>query len=387
VGAYYPGTVAVQLAADKCAYGVVVSGLYVGVATRSSQAAYVVTVSGPYAIIQDTSAVFADMVPLANGTKILGIVRVGSPAGAIKLRLASVSGTMVTAIGSEVTSTITGTRGAWLEKISEDLVMMFIFSDADAVLRCRVIDCSGTTPVVGAATLLYNNWQYSTSPSTYRVGRIASGMPDGKLLLPRKALDDVNKPYGQVLIMGDSVVVTGLETIGVTQEAKLAGETGLVAVMGGISSVHAGLVPGADYWINPSGFITGDPYTIKVGRALSGTELLLDPDFGNLAPVTINSSPISSLTDENGQTKITVDETGTGAGYVKMTTGGQVRAKIAPNGDVEINGPIKVGRSNAAASANLAGRIQITADGKGMELCVYDDATGVWAWKKIVTVA
>jgi YVTN family beta-propeller protein len=68
---------------------------------------------------------------------------------------------------------------------------------------------------------------------------------------------------------------------GILQEAGDQGDVRPVAVAGGVSRVHSGLVPGRRYFMERGGTLSLEPSIWPIGTALSATELLLDGTLFN----------------------------------------------------------------------------------------------------------
>ena len=71
------------------------------------------------------------------------------------------------------------------------------------------------------------------------------------------------------------LIVNHLNAIGICQETKTAGQSGNVALLGAISSVHNGLTPATNYYISSTGDIATTQTPYLLGRSLSSTQMLL----------------------------------------------------------------------------------------------------------------
>jgi hypothetical protein len=83
--------------------------------------------------------------------------------------------------------------------------------------------------------------------------------------------DKGNSDYGTAIV-GHSI---GRTPIGTAKTAASGGET-ITVIIGGVSDVHSGLVPGAFYYLQPDGSLDRTPTATRVGLAISETELILD---------------------------------------------------------------------------------------------------------------
>ena len=86
------------------------------------------------------------------------------------------------------------------------------------------------------------------------------------------AYRDYDSIYGKVVI-GD--ISTLGHIVGIARETKTSGQT-LQVIIGGVSDMHTGLIPGEIYYRDTSGSLTTSETDWLIGLAISDTELLLD---------------------------------------------------------------------------------------------------------------
>jgi hypothetical protein len=73
-------------------------------------------------------------------------------------------------------------------------------------------------------------------------------------------------------------IAAGAETKGILQEDALTGVAAQVALHGDISTVHSGLTPNSDYFIDAGGSVGTTRERMVLGYAISATEMLLTLD-------------------------------------------------------------------------------------------------------------
>ena len=126
---------------------------------------------------------------------------------------------------------------------------------------------------VSGETITYG-LKYIFNPSR-SYNNIISALSGDKFVI---VYTDEESSYYSTCIIGD---VTYDDVVGIAKVSGSAGEI-VPVIIGGISDVHSGLIPGLRYFSDPSGDLSTEGSEYRVGLAISATEMLLDSNKSNV---------------------------------------------------------------------------------------------------------
>jgi hypothetical protein len=124
---------------------------------------------------------------------------------------------------------------------------------------------------ISGTIITYGSEFVFKSATTYGISTVA--LSDLKFVVAYRDWD--NSKFGTVVI-GD--IPTFGNIVGFASESKTGGQN-LPVIIGGVSDVHSGLIPGEIYYRDLSGNLTTTETNWPIGLAISETELLLDIDI------------------------------------------------------------------------------------------------------------
>jgi len=220
----------------------------------------------------DANYIVSSMVAISS-TLYLGVTY--SNDDIAKVRLFSFVGTGTPSILS--TQTITTFADGYCDSISVALLAneyatVVVKNNTILTQKLYIIQYSGTaiTNVAFAGDIITD---ITATTSGVQNGRSFAVFPSTNIAVAVGYKNTPSIVYKAHQIGG--LIVDFLGTIGISQETKLAGESGNVALLGAISSAHNGLTPATNYYISSTGDIATTQTPYLLGRSLSSTQMLL----------------------------------------------------------------------------------------------------------------
>ena len=168
---------------------------------------------------------------------------------------------------------------------------------------------------------------------------------------------------GEFYGIQNTVTQTNIENtvVGIAEESISAGASGTVNLMGGIDRNQSSLTTGATYYLTSNGTLnsTADSYNIKMGVAISGTEILLEHSTGT-GVESVSSGTGLTGGGSVGNVTLSLENTGvTAATYGSATTIPQIvvdgQGRVTSASNVTITAGSSINVSDTAPSSPSSG--------------------------------
>ena len=162
----------------------------------------------------------------------------------------------------------------------------------------------------------------------------------------------------------NTVTTTNIENtvIGIAEDAISAGGTGTVNLMGGVDRNQSSLTTGATYYLTSNGTLnsTADSYNIKIGVAVSATELLLEHTTSDADITAVSAGTGLTGGGTSGAVTLSLENTGvTAATYGSATTIPQIvvdaQGRVTSASNVTITAGSSIDVSDTAPSSPSSG--------------------------------
>ena len=246
----------------------------------------------------------------------------------------TISGTAITAKSNAGGNISTAASGIYVSAASPNTNNIVVGLE-NGTSGMRMVSMSVTSGTEAIATT--SEFTIGTANNNHYNNIWLSYLAPGRLVTVFLDYNNSSYPTVQTINMGSSTVVSQGSLAGIAQTSGTAGTVGTVAMLGGVSTVHSTLTPGALYYIQSNGTLGTTNTGYVVGRAVSTTTLSLS-DMYNSGVTSAGTNSALLISSPSGASKVTTQYAGADNDALRFFTNNIQRMVVEGNGVVSFYG-------------------------------------------------